>query len=147
MGIGTLYEYFPNKEALLLALAERHVAEAERGVDAALARDSETEELVRALSLAIRKSQRYPSHALELVADVPRIGPALQARAEALRSRILDRLTRHARAARLDDPELRARAAFGALGELTARAMYSDPETHEALARHLCAMAAHVLGG
>ncbi|NYI99085.1 AcrR family transcriptional regulator [Streptomonospora nanhaiensis] len=35
--IGTLYQYFPNKEAMLLALTERHVEDAERAATAALA--------------------------------------------------------------------------------------------------------------
>lgn len=50
-GIGTLYQYFPNKESIIAALAERERAALERQVRAALARANPTsaEDLVRDL--------------------------------------------------------------------------------------------------
>ncbi len=80
------------------------------------------------------------------MADTPRVGPALQQRAMRLRARVIDALAERARRNELDEPELRTRAAFGAL-ELTTQAMYLEPDTHGALARHYREMAIHVLGG
>ncbi len=142
VSIGTLYEYFPDKRALLVALAERHVDLAERGIRAAIERGGTTRELLADLQRAIMASHRYPSQALDLVAAGSPAGPGLGARAAALREEVLRALT--ARAAALPEPALRARAAFGAIGELTSRAMYelTDPAAHAALAHHLLEMAA-----
>jgi len=38
VSVGTLYQYFPNKDAILLALAERHVLEGERELKVAAER-------------------------------------------------------------------------------------------------------------
>jgi AcrR family transcriptional regulator len=143
VGIGTLYEYFPNKAALLLALAERHVQTAEHGIDAALAAGGTDRELLAALQAAILASQRYPSQALDLVAS-ERAGAELAARASRLRERVLTVLTRRAADAGSPDPALRARAVFGVIAELTSRTLYEahDPGTHARLARELLSMAA-----
>jgi AcrR family transcriptional regulator len=53
ISIGTLYEYFPNKDAILIAMARRRIAEDERQVrEAFLAAGPDVRELARA---AIRK--------------------------------------------------------------------------------------------
>lgn len=142
VSIGTLYEYFPNKEALLVALAERHVQTAEQGIAAALASPGTNEAVLAALQAAILASHRYPSQALELVAD-ERAGAELRARAAALRERVLAALCERARVSGLPEPELRARAVFGAIAELSSRTLYEapSPEAHAPLARHLLAMA------
>src|SRR6188768_515402 len=59
VSIGSLYEYFPNKQALLAALAERHVASAEAEVGAALV-ETALPTLLARLQSAILASQRYP---------------------------------------------------------------------------------------
>jgi len=150
VSIGTLYEYFPNKDALLVALAERHVQTAEQGIAAVLAgeRTQDNQAWLAALQAAILASHRYPSQALELVADA-RAGVELRARATALRERVLAALCERARASGLPEPELRARAVFGAIAELSSRTLYEAPsaEAHAAIARHLLAMAlAHLSG-
>lgn len=144
VGIGTLYEYFPHKQALLLALAERHVELAEAEIRAASATPGTLRELLAALQQAILVSQRFPSQALELVQQEAG-GPALRARAAMLRQTVLQTLAD--RAAHLSDPPLRARAAFGAIGELTARTLYEleDPGAHTQLANYLLDMAVAIL--
>lgn len=146
VSIGTLYEYFPHKQALLFALAERHVALAEAEIPAACAVGGTLRELLTAIQRAILVSQRFPSQALELV-DAGASGLALRARAAALRQQVLETLA--ARAAHLADPPLRARAAFGAIGELSARTWYelADPKEHARLAACFIEMALVALRG
>jgi len=49
-------EYFPNKQALLVALAERHVDLAELEIRAVIARDGSTPDLLSGLQQAIVES-------------------------------------------------------------------------------------------
>lgn len=144
VGIGTLYEYFPDKHALLLALARRHVEVAEEEVGRALEHGGHVEELLAALQQAIVASHRFPSQALELAGSAS-VEAGLRDRVERLRDAVLQSLTQ--RAGGLSDPDLRARAAFGAIGELTARTLYDldDPQRHAALARYLLQMAVRCL--
>jgi len=141
VSIGTLYEYFPNKEALLLALAERHVEEAERGIGAAL-EHSDLAALLPALQQAVLASQRYPSTVLAFIAD-PRDHARLQKRVAALRQRTLATLGERMRRVELPQPQLRARIAFGLVAELTSQTFYEpdcEPE-HPQLAQLLLSLA------
>lgn len=146
VSVGSLYEYFPNKQALLVELATRHVDLAERGVGRALGASLPTRELLPAIQRAVLESQRFPSHALTLIEDVDQVGPALRERAEALRARVIATLTEHATRLGQVEPALRAEACFGALCELTARAMFTAPERSAELAKHYLAMASTHLG-
>lgn len=141
MSIGSLYEYFPNKQALLTALAERHVALAEVEVAAALVETKSIATLLADLQRAILSSQRYPSEALELLSKRPQ-GP-LQARAANLRQRALAGIS--AALTRCGPPragaQSRAQAALGAIGDLTVQAWLRDPDGYEALAAQLLEMA------
>jgi AcrR family transcriptional regulator len=143
VSIGTLYEYFPNKQALLLALANAHMELAERSFSLVLDHADGIEELFTAIQTAVLTSQRFPSHALTLVQDVKRVGPELRARATALEQRVLWRMTEQAQ---LDEPALRARVCFDLIGVLTARAIYTDPERASALARHYRDLALRHMG-
>ena len=140
MSIGSLYEYFPNKQALLAALAERHVASAEAEVGAALV-ETALPTLLARLQSAILASQRYPSQALALLTGAGH--DPLRRRAELLRERALDRLSDvlvgvgHAP----DAARRRARAAFGAIGELTVQAALRQPDADTALCAELLEMA------
>lgn len=135
------YEYFPNKESLLVALAERHVAEAENGIEAALREATDTRELVEALQAAVLCSHRYPSQALGLIAD-SKTGAELRARVDTLRMRMLHALAARASQAGLPDPELRARTAFTLFAELGSRSAYDlDAERHRRYAQHLFELA------
>jgi AcrR family transcriptional regulator len=141
VSIGSLYEYFPNKQALLAALAERHVALAEVEVATALVETKSIATLLANLQRAILSSQRYPSEALELLSKRPQ-GP-LQARAAELRHRALAGIS--AMLTRRGCPpaaaQSRAQAALGAIGDLTIRAWLADPDGYEALAAQLLEMA------
>jgi AcrR family transcriptional regulator len=138
VGIATLYEYFPNKAALLHALAEQHVHDAESGVALALAESESTASLLAALQAAITNSQRYPSQAIDLLAEPT----PLRARVAELRHRIMTALIERATAAGAIEPELRARTAFGLIGELSSRSLYElDGEAQRAFARHLLTLA------
>ena len=151
MSIGSLYEYFPNKQALLMALADRHVALAEVEVAAALVETSSVAKLLADLQRAILSSQRYPSEALELLSKRPQ-GP-LQARAADLRQRALAgisaALTRGGPPvppqSKRDSPgaraQGRAQAALGAIGDLTVQAWLRDPDGYEPLAEQFLEMA------
>ncbi len=130
VSIGTLYEYFPHKQALLLALAERHVELAESGIAAACKKGGPLRELLTALQQAILASQRFPSQALELV-EKQAGGPELFARAVTLRNKVLNTLAE--RAAHLSDPAQRARAA----GRLPCRHGSGCPTTNKLSNRQL----------
>jgi AcrR family transcriptional regulator len=141
VSIGTLYEYFPNKESLLVALAERHVSEAERGVGEALAEETSPRELVRALYEAILASHRYPSQAIEQIADEPQ--QELRKRVATLRTRILRELQSRARTAGHRDHAQCAEAIFTVACELPIRASYEKRAS--TFAEHLLEMATRYL--
>jgi AcrR family transcriptional regulator len=84
VSIGTLYQYFPNKDALLVAIAERHISEAERLLRAVMT------ELIRRppplrdglqlmVSAAIESHRHEPRLHRVLFEEAPR-PPALRAR-------------------------------------------------------------------
>lgn len=141
MSIGSLYEYFPDKQALLLALAERHVELAEAEIERAIAASSSLASLLGALQRAILTSQRFPSEALMLIGAEPRA--PLAARAQALRTQVLvsleDALVRAGSPRAV--AQLKARTAFGAIGELSVRTWLTAPGDVEALLADVLAMA------
>jgi AcrR family transcriptional regulator len=142
VSIGSLYEYFPDKQALLVGLAERHLAVAEQKIATALCKPQSLRALLSALQAAVVESQRYPSQALELVAGSAR--GELAARATALRKDVLRalevQLVAHGHAP--GAAAARARAVFGVIGELTAQLGWIEPERATELGRELLEMAA-----
>jgi hypothetical protein len=87
-------------------------------------------------------SHRFPSEALQRASDL-RI-PALRARAVRLRSRVNGALVDRARAGGRADLELRARTAFGLLGDLSSQTVYEliDEAERDRMQRHLLKLAA-----
>lgn len=78
VSIGSLYQYFPNKEALVLAVVERHNQDILQVVGGALAEiDSlPVEEAVRKLvEIAIKAHRVSPELHRVLTEQIPRIGP------------------------------------------------------------------------
>jgi AcrR family transcriptional regulator len=78
VSIGSLYQYFPNKDALLSELMRRHVVEIERGVEemAALARTAPLAEVIRAgIEQNVRSHLIDPALHRVLSEEVPRLGP------------------------------------------------------------------------
>ena len=77
VSIGSLYQYFPNKEALVAALIERYVEDHNAATMAELARVASLPlgQAVRAMiELTIRRYSSEPEMARVLIEQVPRIG-------------------------------------------------------------------------
>jgi len=77
VSIGSLYQYFPNKDALLSELMRRHVAEIERGVEemAELARTAPLAEVIRTgIQQNVRSHLIDPDLHRVLSEEVPRLG-------------------------------------------------------------------------
>jgi AcrR family transcriptional regulator len=146
VSVGTLYEYFPNKDALLYALAERHVSSAEADITTALAAERPLPAWLAGVQAAIVASHRYPSEALQHVGDTR--APELRTRARQLHARVLEALLERARASSRPDPELRGRTAFGLVAHLSSHSVYEidDAKKRSALQRHLLDLAVAQLG-
>jgi AcrR family transcriptional regulator len=142
VSVGTLYEYFPNKDALLFALAERHVETAETGIEAALAARPPLLDWLAGLQSAILASHRYPSEALARVSDDR--APELRLRVRSIRENVTAALLARAREAGMPEPEVHARTAFGLIAQLSSLAIYEleGEPLRQAMLTHLLQLAA-----
>ncbi|MFP5322057.1 MAG: TetR/AcrR family transcriptional regulator [Acidimicrobiia bacterium] len=100
VSVGSLYQYFPNKDSLLVALAERHVDEITAAFDEHLAALDEQapplEVVLRSLldlTVALNSTSRL--HAV-LFTDCPRT-PALEARLDRFTGAVVAGVARHLR--------------------------------------------------
>jgi AcrR family transcriptional regulator len=78
VSVGSLYQYFPNKEALLAELKGRHVAQLERGLDTVMAGlgDAPLAEIVTAVIAAnVAAHLIDPELHRVLSTEVPQLGP------------------------------------------------------------------------
>ncbi len=132
VSIGSLYQYFPNKEALVAGLVERHVEECNAAVMSELARVARLPmiEAIRAvIELTIQTHAREPELHRVLTEQVPRVGK--MARLREL-EQITHRMVAGVLAARqaelaIVDPDLSAFLLVGTIESIAHRAALFDP--------------------
>lgn len=136
VSVGSLYQYFPSKEALVAALLERHT-EAVHAVFAekllAVGESSPRETAREIISAIIASHAVDPKLHRVLAEQVPRVGrlqkiDALHARGELL---VRDFLASHPEGRRVDDVELAAFMIFAVVQAVVQRAVREQPELLE----------------
>jgi AcrR family transcriptional regulator len=153
VSIGSLYQYFPNKEALVAALIEKHIDEMNAALASELSRVAQLPmaEAVRAvIELTIR------AHAVDaelhqvLTEQVPRVGRMARLRElDAICHRMVAGVlaTRQAELA-ITDPELSAFVLVAAIESIAHRAALFSPERlrDPRLVDEACALVTRYLG-
>jgi AcrR family transcriptional regulator len=154
VSVGSLYQYFPNKDAILVALAERHVAEALALLQAELERlEAEApplrvviERLV-GLTIALNASDRLH----ELLAHRAPRTPALMGQFDQLASVVANGVAHHLRFHQRggDDPELTARLLVhmveAAVHDVVLRS--ADPTVRERAAERVVELVSSAVAG
>ncbi|MCV7367965.1 TetR family transcriptional regulator [Mycolicibacterium duvalii] len=132
LSIGTLYQYFPDKVALLRAVAHRHVRDADRRLtevfDRLREQDAPFEETMRTLLDAVVDVHRDRPRLHALLHRMMPADPAELTELQALEDRICDEVAFHLK--RCDrggeDPELTARTVVHTV----------DAQLHRVMTRH-----------
>jgi AcrR family transcriptional regulator len=151
VSVGTLYEYFPDKRALLLALGQQHIVSATTELDALelawaerppLSMATVVEELVE---LLVSQHRRHPS-THELLTSIAAEAPDLLEQAFALRSRIVARVQGQLKRLMpsVDDTASRSQMLVMAATELVHSSLLNEGTLD--LTRHLKAMILGYLG-
>jgi AcrR family transcriptional regulator len=152
VSIGSLYQYFPNKDALLVALAERHIDDIASRFGERLARLREDQpgldDTVRALlDLTIEVNDTSRLHAI-LFSDCPRT-PALTDRLDRFSDLLVSEVAWHLQRTGTDgtDPELRARLVVAAVDAAVHEVVLAEPPGPDRLAavNELVAVTVHGL--
>jgi AcrR family transcriptional regulator len=133
VSVGSLYQYFPNKESLVAALVDRHKAELVACVEAALAAapEGDPRAAVRAFIRAGIDAHRiHPALHKVLAEQVPRVGrlKAAMDTSKALAARLAAYLARHRARLAVDDPEVAAFVVETAVEALVHRVVIERPE-------------------
>jgi len=133
VSIGSLYQYFPNKEALVAALIERHVEEMSGAVATKLARVGQLPiaDAVRAMiELTIRAHSVEPELHRVLTEQVPRVGRMAKLReADAMLHRMVSAVLAERRdELAIQDPDLSAFILVSTIEAIAHRAVLFAPE-------------------
>jgi AcrR family transcriptional regulator len=133
VSIGSLYQYFPNKEAMVGALIERHVDEMNAEVVAELGRVAvlPIPQAVRAMvELRIRAHLVAPEVHRVLIEQVPRVGRMARLREvdRTMQAAIVTVLTARRAELSIRDPELTAFMLVAILEAVTQRTLLFQPE-------------------
>ncbi|AKQ64582.1 Transcriptional regulator, TetR family [Myxococcus hansupus] len=152
VSVGSLYEYFPNKDALLVALMERHLEESETLLSTTLSSVFPSDGTLPPLRLLV---QALVDSAVRLHADSPRLHrvlfeeaprpPRIKKRLEALEASLCEGvaslLSIHPEV-RAPSPSVAAAMVVRTVESLTHRAVLDDlltPELPREMTRMLCA--------
>lgn len=135
VSIGSLYQYFPSKEAVLVALIEAQAAETMASLEASLeaARDMPLAEAVRAIVASFVRAHRAPIHGVlahgsEELGRLRRLQESVDARAGAAIARFL---SHHREAIRAPNIELAAFLLVRTVDRLVHAAMDVVPSSLE----------------
>jgi AcrR family transcriptional regulator len=133
VSIGSLYRYFPNKEAIVAAIYERETGREVEDIRASEAWEIETLPLGQALRLLVDYQLARHRRLLELGPDFYRehhrefsLGPRVGERE--LETRLRDLLVRHRAAVRVRDPEQAAFVIARGISAIVRRALDERPE-------------------
>ena len=153
VSIGSLYQYFPNKAALVGALIEKHVEDMTSQLLSALTRVAQlpvAEAIRSVIELMIRAHAVEPELHRVLTEQVPRVGRMAKLReVDAICHRMVAGLlaTRKAELA-IEDPDMAAFVLVSAIEAITHRAALFSPELlrDPRLIDETCAMVRRYLG-
>lgn len=153
VSIGSLYQYFPNKEAMVAALIEHHVEQMSAATRQELARVATLPvgEAVRAMiAMTIRNYSIEPELKRVLIEQVPRVGrmAKLVEMQQATFKIVVALLAARRRELAVGDPETAAFVLFAAIEAIAQRAAIFEPARlrDPALVEEATAMATRYLG-
>jgi AcrR family transcriptional regulator len=153
VSIGSLYQYFPNKESLVAALIERHIEDMNAAVLSELTRVAQLPmaEAVRAvIELTIRAHSIEPELHRVLTEQVPRVGRMAKLReADAICKRMVAGVLSARRdELAIQDPDVAAFVLVSAIEAIAHRAALFDPERlrDPRLVDEACALVCRYLG-